>query len=263
MDLGVEGIGAYQPYMDAAGNTVGGTLTGFDEGAGQATDLYNQGASYGDLSSYQNPFQRDVIDTTMAEMNRQQDMDVNSLDARAASARSFGGSRHGIAEAEMTRGFDANRAKTLAGLNREGYTTAQNAMNQHRQRQLQAGQGIAGLTRDRAATGLEGSKIYGQLGQVEQQLGQNDVSMLSTIGSQEQNQFQKGLDIEYNNWQDNKNYDYNQAAFMSDLIQGTPSGQNTMVNKTGPEPSNLSQGIGALGTYATMGNEFGWWGDSD
>ncbi len=46
---------------------------------------------------------------------------------------------------------------------------------------------------------------------------------------------------------------------MGDVIQGTPSAANQYVSGTASQPSQIAQGIGALGQYATIGKQFGWW----
>ena len=248
-DLAQQGIGSYQPYMDAASASVVG-------GSDRATQLLNQSARYGNLDRYQNPYQTSVIDTTMAEMRRQQELQQDKYDTQAAQARAFGGSRHGVGEAEMERGHDQNRATMLAQLNQQGYNAAQAAQEQHRQRQGQAGIGIGNL-------GLETGRVQSGLGQLGQQLNQGDISTLGATGGMQQGQLQKQYDINYNQWQDEYQDPFRRASFMSDIIKGIPSSQSSMTAGTAPQPSQISQGIGALGQFADMGNNFGWWNKSN
>lgn len=204
-DLARQGIGAYQPYINAAGNYVDGainvagstieqgldqtmqgtgavdvspyTTTGMGYGASgvgameqmvpDAANYMGQSAQYGDLGQYMNPFQQHVTDVTMEEMRRQADLDLNQLNARMGQAGSFGGSRHGVAEAEMMRNQEANRARTLAELNLQNFNNAQNVEQALAMRQFQAGQGFGNLGQQRA-------NVYGQAGQLAGQLGQLD-----------------------------------------------------------------------------------------
>ena len=246
-DLAQQGIGSYQPYMDAAGASAAG-------GSDRATQLLNQSAQYGNLDRYQNPYQTSVIDTTMAEMRRQQELQQDKYDTQAGLAGAFGGSRHGVGEAEMERGHDQNRATMLSQLNQQGYQAAQAAQEQHRQRQGQAGIGIGNL-------GLDTARVQSGLGQLGQQLNQGDISTLGATGGLQQQQLQKQYDINYNQWQDEYQDPFRRASFTSDILKGVPSSQSTMVAGTSPQPSQISQGIGALGQFATMGNQFGWWGN--
>jgi hypothetical protein len=77
-----------------------------------------------DMQQYQNPFQQQVIDASMADMNRANQMALNNVGAQAGS--SFGGDRHAIAEAETNRNFANRAAQMTAGLNQAGYQNAQN-----------------------------------------------------------------------------------------------------------------------------------------
>jgi len=77
-----------------------------------------------DLSAYTNPYQQQVIDTSMNDLNRANQMAQNNLGANAGSA--FGGDRFGIAQGETNRAFADQAARTSASLNQQGYQNAQN-----------------------------------------------------------------------------------------------------------------------------------------
>lgn len=77
------------------------------------------------LDPYMNPFQQDVIDAGMGEMNRQQDIQQNKLGAQAVQSGAFGGDRHGIAQAEMSREFGDQQQRWLANLNMQNFGQAQ------------------------------------------------------------------------------------------------------------------------------------------
>ena len=248
-DLARQGIGSYQPYMDVASEAA---LTGYDQGG----DLMRRSSQYGDLSRYQNPYQQQVIDTTMSEMRRQQEIQQDKLDAQAALGGAYGGSRHGVAEAETERGHDQNRATMLAQLNQSGYNAAQQAQEQHRNRQYQAGAGLGQL-------GLDTGRVTSGIGQLGQQMNQQDIATLGTTGGLQQQQLQKEYDINYNQWLDEYQDPFRRASFVSDIQKGIPSSQSTMSAGTVPQQSNLAQGVGALGQFASIGNQFGWWGNSN
>ena len=50
------------------------------------------------LTPYMNPYTKNVIDTSMGDLNRARTMAMNDVGASATSAGAFGGSRHGVAE---------------------------------------------------------------------------------------------------------------------------------------------------------------------
>jgi len=78
-----------------------------------------------DLAPYMNPYTQAVTDTTMSELERQRLIAMNQTNSAASGA--FGGSRHGIMQAETNRGFGDVAARTLAGLNSDNFMQAQAA----------------------------------------------------------------------------------------------------------------------------------------
>lgn len=106
-----------------------------------------------------------------------------------------------------------------------------------------AGQyGLQGLGQATQAAGT-----LGQLGQTEfgQQQAITDAQMRA--GTLQQQQEQKGLDIQYQQYLDSLNYPYKQLGFMSDLYRGLPLSQSSQA--VYQNPSALSQ-VAGLGTAA-------------
>jgi hypothetical protein len=88
------------------------------------------------VQKYMNPYQQDVIDASMTDLDRQRQMqqmrDLNS----ATAAKAFGGSRQGVAQALTNEAYDRTAANTLANLRSQGFSQAQNlALQQEQQRQ--------------------------------------------------------------------------------------------------------------------------------
>ena len=76
---------------------------------------------------FMSPYQQEVIDTTLAEFDRQQAIQDTSLRDRAIQAGAFGGAREGVMAAESARGAAANRANLQAQLLAQGFQQAQQA----------------------------------------------------------------------------------------------------------------------------------------
>jgi len=115
-----------------------------------------------------------------------------------------------------------------------------------------AGQyGLQGLGTAGSAAGT-----LGQLGQTQygQQMGINQAQQ--TAGAVQQAQAQQALDIPYQDFLSQKNYPYQQLAFMSDMLRGLPLSQSAQTQYTAP-PSLASQlggaGMSALGMYGMSG----------
>lgn len=88
------------------------------------------------VQKYMNPYQQEVIDASMADLNRQRQMqqmrDLNT----ATQAKAFGGSRQGVAQALTNEAYDRTAASTLANLRNQGFTQAQGiALQQEQARQ--------------------------------------------------------------------------------------------------------------------------------
>ena len=305
-NLARQGIGAYAPYLAQAGDyanygmqqwqglaTPAAQYAQSGTGAVNVSPYTNAATSYGaqstgyNVNPYLNPYTQNVVDTTMTEMNRQQEMDQDRLDAQAVQAGAFGGSRHGVAEAEMQRGFDQNRTQAIANLYNTGYQNAQQAQESHMQRlanasqlanqtgqlygttmadnysrQLQASQQLGALGEAGGQLNLDTSRIMSGLGGLAQQYNQGDATMLAQIGGMQQGQQQAIMDINYNNFLEQQMQPYQRLGYFSDILRGVPTSQSTLTSTTTPQKSQLAQGLGALGQFASTGQTFGWWGDS-
>ena len=76
---------------------------------------------------FMSPYQQEVIDTTLAEFDRQQAIADTALRDRAIAAGAFGGGREGVMAAEAARGAATNRANLQAQLLAQGFQQAQQA----------------------------------------------------------------------------------------------------------------------------------------
>lgn len=92
------------------------------------------------LSPYMNPYESQVVEQTLGDIERQRQMQQNVLGAQATQAGAFGGSRQGVAEAETNRAFAEQMARTAAGLRQAGFTQAQQAAQQDIATRLAAAQ---------------------------------------------------------------------------------------------------------------------------
>ena len=120
-----------------------GTSYGYNPGEVNTSFGYNpnQVASQtaaGGIGSYMNPYADQVINASMADLERQRQTQMNALGAQASAAGAFGGSRQGVAEALTNEGF-AQQGGQLAGqLRQQGFQTALGASQQDIANSLQA-----------------------------------------------------------------------------------------------------------------------------
>ena len=79
---------------------------------------------------YMSPYQQEVIDTSLAAMDREQQKGLASLRQRAAQAGAFGGGREAASIGEYQATGDIARAMSEANLRQTGFQQAQAAASQ-------------------------------------------------------------------------------------------------------------------------------------
>ena len=154
------------------------------------TDAAARAAELGALTgpdaykAYMSPYQQEVIDTTLAEFDRQQAIADTARRDRAIQAGAFGGAREGVMAAEAAKGAAMNRANLQAQLLAQGFQQAQQAaaadlaarqgsfLNQSALGQQQ--QAVGQAQRDAAQIAAREAEFapFTQLGLVGQQLAQ-------------------------------------------------------------------------------------------
>lgn len=90
-----------------------------------------------DLNPYMNPYTDAVIKANEADIMRGAQIGLNELSSQAQAAKSFGGSRHGIATGELGRSAVEQLARSSAGLRQANFQNAQNAALQDIQNNMQ------------------------------------------------------------------------------------------------------------------------------
>ena len=198
--------------------------------AQQATDPYAMGA-------YMSPFTNLALEPQLREAARRSAIEGQQMAGQATRAGAFGGSRFGLMEAE--------RQRNLGNLQSDIYGRGmQTAFEQARQaQQFGADLGLRG-----AATGLQAAQQLGQLGQT--QFGQQKDILQGQLsaGAQQQGLEQQRLAQAYQDFQNQRQYPYQQLSFMSDMLRGLPLSQERRTMYEQP-PSALGQIAGAGAMY--------------
>ena len=87
---------------------------------------------------YMSPYQQEVIDTSLAALEREQAKGLGALRQKAVQAGAFGGGRQGALEGEYQAVADLGRAQLESQLRQQGFQSAQ----EQALKQLQAQQGL-------------------------------------------------------------------------------------------------------------------------
>ena len=224
------GLGAYQPFLTKATTA-----------ADAATALTGTGAGTGagSIASYMSPYQSDVMSTALAEFDKQAAIRQQSIsDAALGVPGAYGGGREGVLQSEYQSTSDKNRAALQAGMLQQGFQQAQQA----RQQDLANQRGIATL--------------QSTLGGGAQQLAQQQISGLGTLGGAQQAQSQAVLDAQRQAAQTAAYEPYQRlgtyGAGVASLISGYPSGQQTMTPSASPLQTALGVGTGLAGIYGGL-----------
>ena len=213
---------AGQPFVPYTGARVAGfnpdQLQGFDATRSSFQDsmsynprglLSDMGSQPLDIQSFQNPYNTQVIDQSLADLDRARQIRLQSDQDRAIGAGAFGGSRSALLEAETNRNFADAAARTSSNLRQSGYNNSLNAAMQDRN------------FRSGIQSGLLGDQ-YRNLG------------LLSGIGTQQQGLQQAGMDAGYNEFLRALGYGPQQLGLLSGAVFGmTPSEIQSTSNKQG------------------------------
>lgn len=173
-----------QSLSDAMGSTRG--LLNFEPGSVEAGQL-----SQTDLSPYMNPYTQNVIDTSLNDLNRFRQGAISNNQGAATMSGAYGGSRHGVADAETNRGFLDQASSLVANLRNTGFQNAQQGAQFDISNRLNADQfnvnsGITG-----AGVRMGAANQLGQLGL------SNDANARANIGTQaDLGAQQRGIDAE-------------------------------------------------------------------
>ncbi len=231
-ELAESGIGGYQSFLDSARD--------FQTQAGESAAAAGQFVGPDAYKDFMSPYQKEIIDTTLSEFDRQTQAGLPSLRNQAIRSGAFGGAREGVQEAEFLTGQARNRAALQAQLLGQAFGNAQQAARNAFGQQ----QSMANLEQNLASgqLGLAGAK-QGFLGQ--------DVGVLSTFGSQDQAQRQAELSADQQLAQEKLNQDLKASQIygsgVTSLISGYP-GQT--VQTTTPTPGKLQTGLSTASTLA-------------
>jgi len=169
-----QGIGAYAPYLTAAGQ--------YQTGAGQYAGIPTamRGAQdYVGPHGYQpfmSPYQQDVIDATMQKFDTQRGKDISGIGLMAARSGNLGGGREGVMRSEYQNQSNLDRAALMAQLQQQNF------------QQAQQGAGTAFSQMQQMGADQQ------RMAQLMPQLRGQDISTLGQAGASQQAQAQAVLD---------------------------------------------------------------------
>ena len=204
-NLATQGVGSYQPFLNQAQASTGPQA----------------------FQQFMSPYQSQVMEASLAEFDRNSQMQQQGIADRAVQSGAFGGAREGVMQSEYQAGSDRNRAQLQAGLLNQGFGQAQQAAQQ----QFQNQQGLAQLV-----PGLQGT----------------DISRLGSLGALNQAQTQAGFDATREANRMAAYQPQEQLQNYGNLVTGIMGGMQGSGTQTQqiPNPGFLQTALGAAATGA-------------
>tara|TARA_R110002012_G_scaffold9624_1_gene44253 strand:- start:37 stop:888 length:852 start_codon:yes stop_codon:yes gene_type:complete len=216
------GLATYQPFLAQAG----AEATGAQQFVGPQA-----------YQEFMSPYQQEVIDTSLAALQRERDVARQQIGTQAAQLGAFGGGRQAVQEGV----FDAETAMGKAQL--EGQLRAQAFQNAQQQAAQAFGQQQALSTQQQG------------LAQLAPQLAQQEISGLQQVGQQQQLQSQAILDAQAQAAREAAFEEQQRLGFvgqqLTGLIGGYPA-QQTYQTTTQQPPSPLQSILGIGGGIASI-----------
>jgi hypothetical protein len=174
------------------------------------------------VQQYMTPYLQAILDPQYAAARREAEISTQNLKSRYGKAGAYGGSRQGVAEAELERGL----LDRISGITGQGYqqafTQAQNQFNTEEDRRRQAAEQAS-------------------------RLGLDILGAQRTGGAEQRGIEQQGISADLAQFTEERDYPQRQIQFMQSLLQGLPLETQTYETY---EPSGLQSlaGTAAAGS---------------
>ena len=260
--LAQQGIGSFQPFLQSAQAQAGlasglGTaaLTGIGATQAQLAGIPTGAMTAAQTQQFMSPYQSQVIDATLAEFDRNKQIQEQQIRDQQTALGALGSGRAGVQLAEFGTGAARERALLQAGLLQQGFGQAQAARQQdiaNRFGLAQAQSGIAGQLQGLGGfrSGLAGQQA--QFGQGLQAMQGTDIARLGQLGALNQAQAQAQLDAQREATRMaafQPQEELNRFADITTGIMGGMRGTGTATTNI-PNPTPLQTALGVGSTLA-------------
>jgi len=263
--LATQGVGSYQPYLQAAqtAQTTGaGALGQAATAVGGLGAFQNAAAGSTGPQAYQpfmSPYQQQVIDATMSEFDRSRLGGQQSIRDQAVASGNFGGGREGAMMGQYNADSLADRSALQAQMLQQGFSQAQQGAQQNFQNQgalfgMQNQQNLS----NQGLAGAYGNQMNQQFGLSDfgrQGMGQ-DINALGSLGAANQAQSQAQLNATRMNEQTAAYEPYGRLSQYGNTLTGLAGGvsgqQYQQEEAADPYASALSGAMGVAGLFGQI-----------
>lgn len=233
-------IAAFTPEEQAAQagivSLVGASQPSFDiaKGLTAASALEDTSPA---IQARMSPYMQNVVDIQKREAERGVEARRQQLAAQGVAAGGYGGTREALMQSELERNLQQQLGDIQATGSQAAFQQAQQSLANLRQRQMGAGQQMAGL------------------GTAQQASAMRELGALSGIGEQQRQQQQKALDLAFQQFREEQTYPEASLQQYQSIIRGFPISPTTTQTQQSilPQPSLSQQLIGGASALAGLG----------
>ena len=249
--LATQGVGSYQPYLQAA-------QTAQTAGAGALGQSAQTVGGLGALTGpqayqpFMSPYQSQVIDATLSEFDKSRLAGQQNIRDAAVNSGNFGGGREGAMMGQYNADSLADRSALQASMLQQGFGQANQLAQQNFSNQgaiANAQQGLAG------AFGNQMNQQFGLSDFGRQGMGQ-DINALGTLGSVNQAQNQALLTADQQAAQTGAYESYGRLAQYGNALTGLAGGvagsQYQQDQASDPYASALAGATGVAGLFGQI-----------
>ena len=225
----------YQQYLDTGMATLGQGIAPLQS----AMQQYDPSTS--NTAGFMNQYQKNVTDAALKQMNEEFAKQQANLAGQATRAGAFGGSRFGVAQAELGKNLANLTSQRIFQDLSQNFQQAQNqsinTFNQARQRELAGAAQLGQLGTQQANLGAQAVG-----------LGQQGISSLLNLGQIRRQRQQALADEQFRFDQEAGREPFQRLGFLSDILSRTPSVQQRITQNPAPYTNPL---LGAVGMGIT------------
>ena len=142
----------------------------FTTAGGALTGTVQPGAIAGSMNSYMSPYISKVINDSVGRLRDRKAVDMSAIGANAAQSGAFGGSRHGLVEAETLDNYGRSEDELVSRLLQQGFDTSGGLATSEQQLIQNGGNSLIGLGGAALGAGQSVNNANMQAGTMQQQL---------------------------------------------------------------------------------------------
>lgn len=230
----------------ASGVQAAGGLPQYQQQAMQANQ---QGSQYdpNKLQQFLNPYTQQAAQAAVTDINRNLNESLMpQVNSTFTGAGQFGSTRNADFANRALRDTQEATAKALATANYGAYDSANKFYSDWANKNLQAGQNMAGL----GGQQLNYARTLGDLAQAGQGMYQQDMSNLASTGQNLQQWQQQALDTNYKDWATQQQWPIQQLGALGQFIGNAAGGAKPNVYNSYAQPDTLDKVTGGLGVLS-------------